>query len=103
MVYEKERRNRKSINQVIPNFCFRSGRVEHIERVCKDELVMSYTDEESPMYGPWLRNDRTRKKGHQCQMVGKNRRGGKKETKRTRWREVMREKEHKGGRIGSGK
>lgn len=41
------------------------------ERVCMDELVMSDTDEGILTYRPWLRTDKTRKRGHQCRMVGK--------------------------------
>lgn len=57
--------------------------------------MMSDTDEWISMYEPWLRTYITRKMGNKCQMVGKQRGGGKEETRRKSWRDVMQEKEGK--------
>lgn len=46
-----------------PEFCFGCGKIGHIKRVCKMEIVMSDLEEGGPMYGPWTMVEIPRKRG----------------------------------------
>lgn len=76
----------------LPEFCFGCGKVGHIERAWKVEVVMSETEEGRPMYGPWVRAERPRRRGQICRVIGKKQNGKDDGSKKKSWRDIMKEK-----------
>lgn len=54
----------------LPDFCFGCGRIGHSERMCKSEISVANSRDGGPMYEPWIRVDRPRKRGQSCRMIG---------------------------------
>lgn len=53
---------------------------------------MSDSGEKGPMYGPWIRVDRPRKRGQRCRIIRNPGKSRESEAKRKTWRDLMREK-----------
>lgn len=81
----------------LPDFCFGCGRIGHSDRVCRSEIATAETIDGGPMYGPWTRVDRPRKRGQKCRMIGQQGTSGGNEEglKKKTWKELMKEKEER--------
>lgn len=65
--------------------------------MCRSPIVKAETEEGGPMYGPWTRVDRPRKRSQGCRMIGKQ--GSSSESgenpKKQTWKEMMQEKQNR--------
>lgn len=80
-------------------FCFVCGKLGHVERMCNSEITVSEEEDGGPMYGPWIRADRPRRRREQCRYVGTKQEGSNGEIKQRSWKEMMKEKEERGGKT----
>lgn len=54
----------------LSEFYFGCGKLGHVERMCNSEITVSDEEDGGPMYGPWIRADRHRKRREQYRYVG---------------------------------
>lgn len=77
----------------LPDFCFGCGLIGHNERICRVPLVMNDNGDDGPMYGPWIKGERPKKRGQNCKIIGSPPGPHTSDLKRKTWKEVMKEKE----------